>query len=173
MSNQHLVVNQLLGVTPNHWPTNFFFLFFLVFICEPYVSLLCAWWKWYFFTHFGEFPIVFDHANVCASLRSLIKIHNKAFSNQIKIKCLPGKDDQVPSHCLCFMTWSMLNKFSGFPKPTITATLRTSFGLYISLLFSHGTFVLFDCKQTQWPAVKTKRLFIMAPTQFSSMNLFS
>ena len=33
----------------------------LIFICEPYMSLLYAWWKKYVLNNF----IVFDHANAC------------------------------------------------------------------------------------------------------------
>ena len=82
MSNQRLGVNQLLGVTPNCWPTNFFFFFlrfssfFFVFLRVPYVSLSCEWWKRYFFTHFWVFLIVFNHGNAWASMRSLNEIHN-------------------------------------------------------------------------------------------------
>ena len=65
-------VNQLLGVTPNHWPRNFFF----VFLHASHMSFSCAWWKRYFFNHFTMFFIVFDHANACASIRSLVEIHN-------------------------------------------------------------------------------------------------
>ena len=41
MSNQRLGINQLLGVTLNRWPTNYFLCFSSFF----YVSLSCAWWK--------------------------------------------------------------------------------------------------------------------------------
>ena len=41
------------------------FLYFFIFLREPYVSLSCAWWKRYFFTHFRMFLIVFDHAKAC------------------------------------------------------------------------------------------------------------
>ena len=33
----------------------------LIFLCEPYMSLLYAWWKKYVLNNF----IVFDHANAC------------------------------------------------------------------------------------------------------------
>ena len=63
----HEEKRQLLGVTPNCWPTNFFFVFF-IFLCVPYVSLSWEWWKRYFLTHFRVFLIVFDYANACASM---------------------------------------------------------------------------------------------------------
>ena len=44
-----------------------------------FVSLSYAWWKKYFFTHFTMILIVFDHANACASMRSLVEIHNTYF----------------------------------------------------------------------------------------------
>ena len=43
---------------------------------EPYISLLYAWWKRYFFHDFRMFSILFDHANACASMHSLVEIHN-------------------------------------------------------------------------------------------------
>ena len=49
---------------------------FFVFLCESLVSLSCAWWKRYFFIHFQVFSIVFDHVNACASMHSLVEIHN-------------------------------------------------------------------------------------------------
>ena len=42
-----------------------------------HMSLSCAWWKRYFFHHFPMFVIFFDHANACASARSLVEIHNR------------------------------------------------------------------------------------------------
>ena len=41
-----------------------------------YMSLLCAWRKRYFFIIF-KILIIFDHANACASMHLLVKIHNK------------------------------------------------------------------------------------------------
>ena len=61
MSNQPLGVNQLLGVTLNRWPTNFF-------LCKPLVFLSCAWWKSYFFHHFrvlSSFSTMQMHAQAC------------------------------------------------------------------------------------------------------------
>ena len=78
---RRLGVNQLLGVTPNPWPTTFFF----VFLREPLLSLSCAWWKRYFFTHFRVFLIVFDHADACASMRSLVEIHNRHYQSLVFI----------------------------------------------------------------------------------------
>ena len=66
MSNQHLGVDQLLGVIPNCWPTKFF-------LHEPYMSISYAWWKRYFF---WMFFILFDHANACASMQ---EIHNRSY----------------------------------------------------------------------------------------------
>ena len=51
--------------------------FFFIFLPKPFVSLSCPWWKKYFFTHFLMFLIIFDNANACASMRSLVKIHNR------------------------------------------------------------------------------------------------
>ena len=47
-----------------------------VFLHAPYMSLPCTWMKRYFFHHFQMFLYVFDHANACASMRSLVKTHN-------------------------------------------------------------------------------------------------
>ena len=40
------------------------------------VCLSCKWWKRYFFHHFPMFFIIFNHANACASMCSLVEIHN-------------------------------------------------------------------------------------------------
>ena len=71
--------NQRLGVTPNRWPTNFFLRFSLFFFVslswasrEP---LLCMMKK-VLFTHFRVFSIIFDYANACLRIRSLVKIYN-------------------------------------------------------------------------------------------------
>ena len=72
-SNQLLGVNQGLRVTPKRWKTTFFFMF----LCEPYVSLSCVQWKKYLFGNFLAFFIVFYHVNACASMRSLVEIHNR------------------------------------------------------------------------------------------------
>ena len=75
MSNQLLGVNQLLRVTPNRWPTNFFFRFSSWASRVPLVSMM----KKILFTHFWVFSIVFDHANACASMCLLVKIHNTCY----------------------------------------------------------------------------------------------
>ena len=109
MSNQRLGVNQLLGVTPNCWPTNFF----SVFLCVPYVSLSCEWWKRYFFTHFRVFLIIFDHVNSCASMRSLVKIHNIYF--QFLLSCtttLPPLVMFLLNKCSGWVYWALGQSFS-------------------------------------------------------------
>ena len=59
------------------WQNFFIFSwFFLVFLRKPLVCLSCAWWKRNFFHNFQLFFVGFDHANACASMRSLVKIHN-------------------------------------------------------------------------------------------------
>ena len=47
-----------------------------IFLCKPYISLLYARWKKYVFDNFRAFFIIFNHANTCASVRLLVKIHN-------------------------------------------------------------------------------------------------
>ena len=53
--------------------------FFFIFLHESDISLLCPWWKRYFFHHFPMFFIIFDHVNACANMHSLVEIHNKHF----------------------------------------------------------------------------------------------
>ena len=72
MSNQRMGVNQLLGVTSNRWPTNFFLRFSSCVLHEPLMHII----KRNFFHHFQMFLIVFDHANACPCTCSLVKIHN-------------------------------------------------------------------------------------------------
>ena len=50
--------------------------FYLLCISTSKLMRLCTWWKKYFFHHFLMFFIIFDHANECASMRSLVEIHN-------------------------------------------------------------------------------------------------
>ena len=52
---------------------------FFIFLHVSYTSLSCTRWKKYFFHHFQIFYIVFDHANACASMRSLVEIHNTCY----------------------------------------------------------------------------------------------
>ena len=59
---------------------------FFVFLREPLMSLSCAWWKRYCFTHFRVFSINFDHANACASMCSLVEIHNKCIYEKTSFK---------------------------------------------------------------------------------------
>ena len=88
------------GVTPNRWPTNFFFLF----LHEPYVSLLYAWSKMYFFHHF-MFLIVFNHANAWASMSSLVEIHNKGFF--LILNC----ESQYSNHLNTGLVWYWNGRF--------------------------------------------------------------
>ena len=44
--------------------------------------------KCYFFTHFTMILIVFDHANACASMRSLVEIHNTLPTLNQRLSCL-------------------------------------------------------------------------------------
>ena len=53
-------VNQLLGVTPNCWPTNFFLHFSSCVLYEPLVNII----KKVLFHNFWMFFIIFDHVNV-------------------------------------------------------------------------------------------------------------
>ena len=66
----------------------FFFIFLLFF-----VSLSCASRthdeKDTFFTHFRVFSIVFDHANMSASMHLLVKIHNKNVCQLMRTR--PGR----------------------------------------------------------------------------------
>ena len=57
-----------------------------MFLREPYVSLVRTMKK-YFFDNFQGIFIVFDHMNACASMHSLVEIHNM--------------------HCFenCFLSW--------------------------------------------------------------------
>ena len=73
MSSQRVGVNQLLGVTPNRWPTNFFLGFSSWISHEPLVRMM----EKVLFHHFPMFFIIFDHANSCASMHLLVEIHNK------------------------------------------------------------------------------------------------
>ena len=52
-----------------------------------FLSLSCAWWKGYFFHNFQMFFIVLDHANACASMHLLVKIHNIVVTNQNSTSC--------------------------------------------------------------------------------------
>ena len=61
--------NQLLGVTPNNWTTNIFF----AFLHEPYMSLLCAWWKRYILLIFQCFSLFSTIKHMC---KHAFKIHN-------------------------------------------------------------------------------------------------
>ena len=85
MSNQRLGVNQLLGVTPNRWPTNFFLGFSSWISHEPLVRMM----EKVLFHHFPMFFIIFDHANSCASMHLLVEIHNKCcnLENEKTIGC--------------------------------------------------------------------------------------
>ena len=49
---------------------------------ELYVSLLCSWWKKYFFHDFPMVFFVFDHTNACASMPLLVKIHKSCLWNK-------------------------------------------------------------------------------------------
>ena len=62
--------NQLLGVTPNRRPTNFFLRFSSQALHEPLVRMM----KKVLFHDLQMFSIIFDHAN--ASMRLLAEIHN-------------------------------------------------------------------------------------------------
>ena len=66
-SKELLGVNQHLGVTPNWGSTNFFFMS----LTWEQKKLL-----------FGDFQVFFtilDHANACATMRLLVKIHNRLY----------------------------------------------------------------------------------------------
>ena len=96
VDNQTLVAHWNFNKIPNEQPAfkcqpafgshsqlltnNFFFIFPHAF----YMSLLCTRWKRYFFHHFRMFFIVFNHVNACASMYSLVKVHNsQSLSNFI------------------------------------------------------------------------------------------
>ena len=50
-----------------------------MFLCEPYMSLSCVWWKKYFFNNILAFFIVFDHANApYTTPLSFLLLHNQA-----------------------------------------------------------------------------------------------
>ena len=70
MSNQLLGVNQLLWVTPNGWPTNFFLHFSSWAINEPLIRMMEK-------VLFSWFSNVFHRfLPWCASMRLLVEIHN-------------------------------------------------------------------------------------------------
>ena len=45
------------------------------------MSLSYAWWKKYVINNFRAFFIIFNHANACASMCLLVKIHNRQTSS--------------------------------------------------------------------------------------------
>ena len=65
MSNQHLGVTQLLGVTPNRWPTNFFFIFLRFSSCALREPLMQMMKKILFYS----FSSVFDCFRPCERVR--------------------------------------------------------------------------------------------------------
>ena len=74
ISNQHLGVNYLLGVNPNHWPWP-----------KRCILHFSKWALWKSLVHtikkvlFEDLLLffnVFDHANTCASMHLLVEINN-------------------------------------------------------------------------------------------------
>ena len=67
-----------------------FFAWNQIFLREPYISLLWAWWKKYVFDNFRAVFVIFDHANTCVCKRLLVEIHNTLLTpkrnQQIKLK---------------------------------------------------------------------------------------
>ena len=87
MSNQRSGVNQLLGVTPIRWPTNFFF----VFLHQTYMSLWYAWWKCYCFIIFGCF-LLFSTMQTHAqanNLASMLKLGRSFMLKKTQLPLLP------------------------------------------------------------------------------------
>ena len=88
-------VGQRLGVTPKSWLTPKCWLLiwnFAVFCSFCYMSVSCAWRKMFwknFFNDFRMFLIVFGHANACASMCSLVEIHNTQ-AQYLNSEMLPG-----------------------------------------------------------------------------------
>ena len=72
MSGSHMLVDTQKLVAPQQ--------FHVMFLREPYVRVSCVPWKKYFFDNFQAFFVVFNHANACASMHSLVEIHNRGFS---------------------------------------------------------------------------------------------
>ena len=72
-NHEKSIVNRLLGVTPNRWPTNIFSQISLWALHEPLVRMM----KKVLFHDFWMFFIVFNHASACTSMPSLVEIHNR------------------------------------------------------------------------------------------------
>ena len=110
---KYLVVYQrLVEIFSNleHWT------FFFIFLHAPYMSLMYAWWKRYFFHDFWMFSIIFDHTNACTSMRSLVEIHNNASPNlQIHLNLLYCRIN-APGEQVGVYIWS---------SSTVTVTKRS------------------------------------------------
>ena len=83
MSNQLLVVNQLLGVTLNRWPTNFFFCFSSCVLHEPLVCMM----KKVLFYHFSTFLIVFDGQNTQQPCSLFLPFLFQIFASVVLLIC--------------------------------------------------------------------------------------
>ena len=111
--------------------------FFIGFLCKPYMSLLCAWWKRYFFTHFQvfwSFSTMQTHAQACfcwSKYTTFVYLF-RSFTNfsQPRLIWL----DQYSSQC------SHLERCQPFKyqtSPVIRSLLY--FVFLIRLDFSHGS----------------------------------